>query len=128
MLMSVVLVASPWWCSCPWCHSSALSSRKKNTSPTAAREQQCALDAAFEGLGQQVHEGGGQQRAGRQAQQVLRVHAARAAAHAHLQQEGREPDAADAGDQGRRDDDYQIHSCLRKRDGRRDGFRAVARS
>ena len=28
--------AWPWWCSCPWCHSSALSSRKKNTSPTSS--------------------------------------------------------------------------------------------
>ena len=82
------------------------------------REQQRGLDAAFEGLGQQVHEGGGEQRARRQAQQVLRIHAARAAAHAHAQQQRREPHAADAGDQGRQDDHYQVHSCLRNKSAR----------
>ena len=67
-------------------------------------EQHAGLDPAFEGLRQQVHEGGGQQRARRQAQQVLRIHAALAVSHTHAQQQGSNPDTSDAGDQGRGDD------------------------
>jgi hypothetical protein len=55
-----------------------------------------------------VHEGGGEQRAGRQAQQVLRIDAA-VVAHAHAHQQGRDPHASDAGDQRGREDDQQVH-------------------
>jgi hypothetical protein len=50
-----------------------LSSRKKNTTLTSSVANSARAGAALEGLGQQVHEGGGQQRAGRQAEQVLRT-------------------------------------------------------
>jgi len=76
-------------------------------------EQQARLDAALEGLGQQVHEGGRQQSAGREAQQVLRIDAA-AAAHAHAQQQCGDPDTSDAGDQGRGKDDEQVHDGFSK--------------
>ena len=59
--------------------------------------------AVLEGLGQQVHEGGGQQRAGSQAQEVLGVEGASGvtlATHTQADQEGGHPDAADAGAEG----------------------------
>src|SRR5450830_1230394 len=59
---------------------------------------------AFKGLGQQVHEGGGQQGAGRQAQQVLGIDAAAPRVHAGTHQKSGHPDTADAGSQGGQDD------------------------
>jgi hypothetical protein len=67
-------------------------------------EQQAGLDPALEGLRQQMHESGGQQRAGGEAQQMLRIHAAASALHTHAQQERGDPDTSDAGDQRRGDD------------------------
>ena len=54
-------------------------------------EQIIGAGLAFKRLGQQVHEGCGQQRASRQAQHVLGV----ACQHAKAEQRG-QPDAADA--------------------------------
>lgn len=71
----------------------------------------------LEGLWQQVHEGGGQQRAGRQAQQMLRTDAGAGRVvpgHGAAQKAGRQPDAANAGGQGGDHNCYQIHSGLRK--------------
>ena len=59
---------------------------------------------AFKGLGQQVHEGGGQQGAGCQAQQVLGIDAAAPRVHAGTHQKSGHPDTADAGSQGGQDD------------------------
>jgi hypothetical protein len=67
-------------------------------------EQHAGLDPAFEGFRQQVHEGSGQERTRRQAQQMLRIHTAFAISHTHAQQKGSDPDTSDAGDQGRGDD------------------------
>ena len=60
-------------------------------------EQYRRLDAALEGLGQQVHEGGCQQRASGQTQQMLWIQAASVTPHTDAHQQGRKPDAADAG-------------------------------
>ena len=81
-------------------------------------EEVVRVGRALEGLGQQVHEGGGQQRARRQAQQVLRPHAVRGAAQARAHQQGGHPHAADARGQGGQKNCYQCHSCLRPPDKR----------
>ena len=75
-------------------------------------EQVVGIGRPLEGLGQQVHEGRGQQRAGRQAQQMLRAHAP-APPQARAQQGRRDPHTADACGQGGQNDCYQCHSCLR---------------
>ena len=65
---------------------------------------------AFKRLGQEVHEGGGQQRAGCQAQQVLGPHAVVAPTQAHAHQKGCRPHAANPRSQGGDQDCYQSHS------------------
>jgi len=71
-------------------------------------EQRGRRHAALESFRQQVHEGGGQQGTGRQAEQLLRpLRAAAAAPQPQAQQAGRDPDAADARDEGRADDGEQ---------------------
>ena len=77
------------------------------------REQQVRVATVLEGLGQQVHEGGGQQGAGRQAQEVLGVEpggAATFAADAQADQEGGHPDTADAGAEGGEEGGEQGHA------------------
>ena len=80
---------------------------------------------AFESLGQEVHEGGGQKCSGSQAQEVLCPDRGAIAAGAHTQahQERSEPDAADAGAEGGDNNGDQGHSSWRrgrvKRQGRR---------
>ena len=56
---------------------------------------------------QKMHEGGGQQCAGRQAEHVL----GGTCQHAEAQKRG-QPHAADAGGQGSQKNRYQYHSCL----------------
>ena len=68
---------------------------------------------ALEGLGQQVHEGGGQQGARCKTEQVLRAHApgtaVRSRKEAQAHQARRQPHAANARGQGRDQDCYQSH-------------------
>ena len=72
-------------------------------------EQAGRLDPALEGFGQEVHERGGEQRAGGQAQEVLGIEPAPAVAHAHAHEQRGDPHAADAGDERGGEDEEQIH-------------------
>ena len=78
-----------------------------------SREQWLGAGLAFERLGQQVHERRRHQGAGGQAQEVLGIDPAAAASrfrlHADAHEAGGEPDAADAGGQGRDQDCDQCH-------------------
>ena len=79
------------------------------------RGKQCLrANAAFKGFRQQVHEGRGQQRARRQAEQVPRPNPIAAAAQARPHQQGGHPHTADARRQGGEHNYYKNHSykCL----------------
>jgi hypothetical protein len=73
-------------------------------------EQLMRPGLALERLGQQVHEGRGQQRTCGQAQQMARAHTVGPRAQPGAQKPGGKPHAADPGSQSGRDDCYQSHS------------------
>ena len=73
-------------------------------------EQVVRARLALKRLGQQVHEGRGQQGPCGQAEQVLRAHAIVAPTQAHTHQQCRSPHAANARSQRGDQDCYQCHS------------------
>ena len=76
--------------------------KKENQPDQQSDEQRLGPHLALERLGQQVHEGGGQQGTGRQAQQVLGE-----TTHQSHAEQRRQPDAADTGRQRRQQNRYQ---------------------
>ena len=73
-------------------------------------EQVVRARLAFKRLGQQVHEGRGQQGPCGQAEQVLRAHAIVAPTQAHTHQQCCSPHAANARSQRGDQNCYQCHS------------------
>ncbi len=85
-----------------------LVKQKEEDQPRQQRHEQAMRpNAAFKCLGQQVHERGGQQRARRKAEHMLRV----TRQHAKAEQ-CRQPYAADPGGQRSNQYRYQNHSCV----------------
>ena len=77
---------------------------KKHQTTQQGHEQIGRPNLAFKGLRQQVHEGGGQQGPGGQAQHVLGV-----AGQGAKNQQSRQPHAANAGNQGAGEDGDEQH-------------------
>ena len=69
--------------------------KEKHQAHQQRGKQVVGIDMAFKRLGQQVHEGGGQQGACRQAEQALRPHTGAAPLEPHPHQQRCQPDAAD---------------------------------
>ena len=80
--------------------------KEKHQAHQQRGKQVVGIDMAFKRLGQQVHEGGGQQGACRQAEQALRPHTGAAPLEPHPHQQRCQPDAADTRSQGGQNDCY----------------------